>query len=194
MHTLLELLSFYKLQQHPEGGYYKESYRSNELISLATLPSRFMGERSFSTAIYFLLEAEQFSAFHRIKSDEMWHFYAGEPLNIYVIDPEGTLEKIRLGSNFVGGETYQAVVQAGCWFASMPANKNSYSFVGCTVAPGFDFDDFELAERDALVSAFPQHATLIRKPSANPGHLLNFLPILWKQFCHVTCGIKVHAF
>ena len=151
------------MQQHPEGGWFKESYRSDEVILKDHLPNRFGGERSFCTAIYFLLEGNQFSSFHRIKSDEMWHFYSGEALNVYVIDTEGKLEIIKIGSNIENGETFQAVVKAGCWFASKPAEQNSFSLVGCTVAPGFDFADFELAKADALVQEFPQHEEVIRK-------------------------------
>jgi uncharacterized protein len=157
------LISFYGLQPHPEGGYYKESYRSEEPIPGDSLPGRFDGDRSFSTAIYFLLNGDNFSAFHRIKSDELWHFYSGIALNIYVIDRDGELEVTRLGNNIGNGEVFQAVVPAGCWFASEPSGKNGFSFVGCTVAPGFDFRDFELANRSDLTTTFPQHASLINR-------------------------------
>jgi predicted cupin superfamily sugar epimerase len=157
------LISFYGLQPHPEGGYYKESYRAEEVIPGNNLPGRFDGDRSYATAIYFLLQENDFSAFHRINSDELWHFYSGIALNIYVIDPNGKPEVIRLGSNMENGEMFQAVVPAGCWFASEPAAKEGFSFVGCTVAPGFDFRDFELADRNDLTKAFPQHASLINR-------------------------------
>ena len=160
--TVQQLIQQYNLQPHPEGGWYKETYKSTEYISGNTLPERFDGSRSFSTAIYFLLPAEQFSAFHRIQSDELWHFYAGEPLNIYVIDGEGVLSIIKLGNNILDGETMQAVVFAGCWFASRPVNSSGYSFVGCTVSPGFDFADFELAQADNLMQLYPQHQALIQ--------------------------------
>jgi len=150
------------LLPHPEGGYYAETYRSSEKISKDALPERFTEDRTFSTGIYFLLEAKDFSAFHKIKSDEMWHFYAGEALDIFVIYPEtGNLEIIKLGSNPDHGETFQAVVPAGTWFGSRPAAGSSYSLVGCTVAPGFDFEDFEMAEREFLIKKFTQHDTLI---------------------------------
>ncbi|NIJ55986.1 cupin domain-containing protein [Dyadobacter arcticus] len=153
----------YNLQPHPEGGFYAETYRSSEGISQYGLPERFAGNRSFSTGIYFLLESTDFSAFHRIQSDEMWHFYAGDPLEVFVIDPEkGALEIIRLGADPENGETFQAVVPAGSWFASKPADGSTYSLVGCTVAPGFDFADFEMAEKEDLIRQFPDHETLIR--------------------------------
>ncbi|MGA0560466.1 cupin domain-containing protein [Larkinella sp. VNQ87] len=151
----------YRMQAHPEGGYFAETYRSPEMIPQQALPARFSGDRSFSTGIYFLLENHHFSALHRIQADEMWHFYAGGPLNVYVIDPSGKLEIIQLGNNPAAGEVFQTVVPAGCWFGSKPAADTVYSLVGCTVAPGFDFADFELAERGALVSQFPQHRDVI---------------------------------
>lgn len=152
----------YNLLPHREGGYYVETYRSKELVNASALPERFDGDRVFSTGIYFLLESKDFSAFHRIKSDEMWHFYAGEMLEIFVIDPDTErLETIRLGSNPENGEAFQAVVPAGSWFASRPGLESSYSLVGCTVAPGFDFEDFEMADRGVLSALFPQHASLI---------------------------------
>lgn len=151
------------MQLHPEGGWFKETYRSDEMILQGHLPNRFSDGRSFCTAIYFLLEGEQFSSFHRIKSDELWHFYAGETLHVYVIDERGELEIIKLGNDPEQGEVFQAVVKAGCWFASQPAKHQSFCFVGCTVAPGFDFADFELAKGEQLSKEYPQHKALIRK-------------------------------
>ena len=161
MITIEQLVDFYQLKPHPEGGFYKETYRSKESISQQSLPDRFVGERSFSTAIYFLLPAGHFSAFHRIKSDELWHFYAGEALHIYVIDEEGALTTINLGADILNGETMQAVVPAGCWFASRPVKSTGYCFVGCTVSPGFDFADFELARAEELTQIHPEHKELI---------------------------------
>jgi predicted cupin superfamily sugar epimerase len=154
----------YHLQAHPEGGYYAETYRSKELIGQQALPERFTGDRSFSTGIYFLLETHNFSALHRIQSDEMWHFYAGSALDIFVIDPETRkLEVIKLGNDPEKGETFQAVVPAGTWFGSRPASGSDYSLVGCTVAPGFDFQDFEMADRVTLQSQFPEFEELIQE-------------------------------
>ncbi len=153
----------FQMQLHPEGGWFKETYRSDEIILKEHLPNRFSDGRSFCTAIYFLLEGKQFSSFHRIKSDEMWHFYAGDALDVFVIDEEGKLEVIKIGSDLENGEKFQHVVKAGCWFASQPAKEHSFSLVGCTVAPGFDFEDFELAKANVLAKEFPQHKTIIRK-------------------------------
>ncbi len=149
------------MQPHPEGGYFAETYRSAESIPHSSLPARFAGDRSCSTAIYFLLESHHISRWHRIQSDEVWHFYAGGPLEVFVIHPASELTVIRLGNDPEQGEVFQAVVPAGCWFGSKPAAGTAYSLVGCTVAPGFDFADFELAERDALLADYPQHRQMI---------------------------------
>ncbi len=158
-----DYISYFSMLPHRVGGYYKETYRAPESIPQDALPQRFTGYRSFSTAIYFLLAQENFSRFHRIKSDECWHFYNGQTLYIHVIHPAGELETIRLGNDIKNGETFQYVVPEDCWFASEPAQGSSFSFVGCTVAPGFDFADFELAEPGKLVALYPQHEALIKR-------------------------------
>lgn len=158
-----ELVRHFNLQPHPEGGWYAQTYKSAELIPVAGLPLRFGGDRHFSTAIYFLLEKGNFSAFHRIKSDELWHFYAGGPLHIYYINEDGQMKTATLGNDIGEGHLFQFVVPAGCWFASEPAPGTEFSFVGCTVAPGFDFADFELAEAENLLRVYPQHSNLLAK-------------------------------
>ena len=158
-----QLIDHFGMIPHPEGGFYKETYRSSEEIHEECLPLRFDGERLFSTAIFYLLQGMDFSAFHRIKSDEIWHFYEGTALNIYVIDQQGNFELITLGKNINYGETYQAVVKAGNWFAAEPADPEGFCFVGCTVAPGFDFHDLEIAERESMIFEFPQHSAIIQK-------------------------------
>jgi uncharacterized protein len=160
--TSSALIRHFELQPHPEGGHYVSTYRSNESLHEECLPIRFPGERCFSSAILFLLDGHEFSAFHRLKSDELWHFYSGSALNIYVISPEGEFRLITLGSRFGHGEVFQAVVRAGHWFASRPADENGYSFSGCTVSPGFEFEDFEMAVADRMAEEFPQHVELIR--------------------------------
>lgn len=150
-----------QLQPHPEGGFYRETYRSKENIAHAALPSRFSDARSFSTAIFYLLEKGNRSLFHRIKSDECWHFYAGETLLIHVIENNGNYYHVKLGGNIAAGETLQFVVPATAWFAAEPAPSTSFSLTGCTVAPGFDFLDFEIADKKTLTSSFPKHADII---------------------------------
>lgn len=149
------------LLPHPEGGYYKETYRSSEQILVGGLPNRFEKERAFSTGIYYLLEKDDFSAFHRIKSDEMWHFYAGTTLLIHEINDLGEHKIHRLGSDLKNGDIFQLVIPHGSWFASEVEDKNSYAFVGCTVAPGFDFADFEIAKRSDLQMKFKNCSRII---------------------------------
>ena len=158
-----KFIQHYKLQPHPEGGWYCQTYKSDEQVPAGALPERFGASRSFSTAIYFLLEKGNFSAFHRIKSDECWHFYAGDVLHIYIIHQNGHLEIISLGNDPEKGQTFQYVVPANCWFASRPAPASEYCFVGCTVFPGFEFDDFELANANELSNAYPQHTAIIKE-------------------------------
>ncbi len=149
------------LEPHPEGGYYRETYQADLVLPKESLPPDFTGPRPASTAIYFLLEAQNFSAFHRLRSDELWHFYFGGTLLIQVIDADGRYFEIQLGSDPEDGDALQAVVKAGCWFASEVKDGKSFAVVGCTVAPGFDFEDFELAEREQLARSYPQHRQLI---------------------------------
>jgi uncharacterized protein len=151
-----------RLEPHPEGGHFRQTYKSDLTIAREALPG-FGGARAASTAIYFLLEGENFSTFHRLRSDEMWHFYSGSPLMVHVIDPGGDYFSILLGSNPETMQVFQAVVKAGCWFAAEVQNHKSWALVGCTVAPGFEFEDFELASREELVRQFPQHRKLIEK-------------------------------
>jgi len=151
------------LEPHPEGGFYRETYKADQVLPREALPAQFPGPRAASTAIYFLLEGKSFSAFHRLRSDELWHFYAGAPLLVHVISESGEHAKILLGSDPEAGETLQAVVKAGCWFASHVRDQKSFALVGCSVAPGFDFEDFELANRQELARLYPQHRRLIEE-------------------------------
>ena len=158
-------ISHLQLQPHPEGGFFKETYRAEETITEEALPERFSGKRNFCTSIYYLLRHGEHSLFHRIKSDECWHFYAGETLLIHIIEPAGKYYCIKLGSNIYVGETFQFVVPAMAWFAAEPAVESSYSLVGCTVAPGFDFADFEIADKTNLLGTFPQYKEVISRLS-----------------------------
>jgi len=152
-----------QLREHPEGGFFRESYRSRDLLNADQLPARYGGGRSASTAIYFLLTGGQFSAFHRLKSDEIWHFYEGSPLTVYIIDDEGTLSAMRLGRNLEQSESFQVSIPAGCWLAAAPDESTSCSLVGCTVSPGFEYADFELADRETLARAYPAHRAIIER-------------------------------
>jgi len=160
--TAQELITHLELKRHPEGGWFRETYRSEEAVPVQSLPERFNGSRVFSTAIYFLLEEGDISALHRIRSDEMWHYYAGSSLLIHTIFPDGRYQALHLGTDLKAGERYQAVVPAGCWFGAELTGKQ-FALAGCTVSPGFDFADFEMAERRRLSDVYPEHAELITR-------------------------------
>jgi predicted cupin superfamily sugar epimerase len=149
--ALIEQLT---LQPHPEGGYYRETFRAP--LSLPGLPH---GLRHASTAIYFLLPAGTFSAFHRVRSDEVWHHYDGDAVELHLIDPDGAHRVERLGRQFAAGERPQVIVPAGVWQAAVPRGER-HALCGCTVAPGFDFADFEMPPRSYLQRRFPQHRSL----------------------------------
>jgi len=163
-----ELIRRFDLKPHPEGGYFSETYRSAARV---LRDGETAATRAASTAIYYLLCDGAHSAWHRIRSDEVWHFYAGEPLHVHVLDENGggdggggTLVTHRLGNPLTHpGTVYQAVVPAGSWFAAECADPASFALVGCTVAPGFEFSEFELADADALKARHPAHAALIER-------------------------------
>jgi predicted cupin superfamily sugar epimerase len=159
--TAQTYIDAFQLQAHPEGGFFKETYRSDLMIVVTRADDGTVVHRSASTGIYFLLEEGNFSAFHRIKSDEMWHFYAGQALEVLELRANGELQCTRLGPDILQGEVHQHVVGANTWFASRVAAGGVFSLVGCSVAPGFDFADFCLADRDALLASFPQHGRII---------------------------------
>ena len=152
-----------KMQPHPEGGFFKETYRSEVIIQREHLPERFSGERNISTSIYYLLENKQCSKLHRIKSDEMWHFYDGSGLIIFVINEKGNLSENRLGLNHEEGESPQVLIKAGDWFGAKVNKPDSYCLTGCTVSPGFHFEDFEMGNRKDLLELFPKHKDIIRQ-------------------------------
>jgi len=149
------------LKPHPEGGWFKEIYRSDEIITASALPARYTQPRNFCTSIYFLLEHPDFSAFHKLRSDELWHFYAGSPLSVYRIDNNGEFKNDILLSGTEGLPFIS--IRRNTWFAAEVFTPGSYSLIGCTVAPGFDFSDFTLADRAELSKAFPQHSQLIER-------------------------------
>lgn len=144
--TAEEWIRCLNLTPHPEGGYYRESYRSSGLISESSLPTGMKGERCYGTAIYFLLRSGQVSRWHRIRSDELWFYHSGAPLEVIVLLNDGCEKKLLLGLDIAAGQHPQVMVPAGCWFGSrIAAGREDYSLVSCTVSPGFDFQDFQLA-------------------------------------------------
>lgn len=147
------------LQPHPEGGFYKEIYRSTEEIAKENLPPRYPGARAFATSIYYMLRGNDFSAFHRIQSDEIWSFIDGGAANIYSIGEDGQLKKEIIGTG--DGAVPQVVVPKQTWFAADLVDKKSFILLSCIVAPGFDFADFELADTNKLFEQFPLHSAVI---------------------------------
>jgi uncharacterized protein len=143
------------LEEHPEGGYFKETYRAKTLVNVQGREDM----RNIATAIYYMLADNQFSAFHRIRSDEIWHYYAGSSITLYAINDEGKFAKIRIGR----GEAHQTVMKAGTWFAASLNRKYSYCLLGCTLSPGFDHRDWELGERDKLAKLYPQYNNIIKR-------------------------------
>jgi hypothetical protein len=144
-----------QLQKHPEGGWFREVYRSAEMIPSGALPAGFSGDRNFSTSIYYLLEGDDFSAFHRIKSDELWHFYSGtSPLEIISIE-ERKIKKQILGDDPNQNQCFQVVVPKNTWFAARLIDNKGFALAGCTVSPGFHFDDFEMGN-EKLIEVYPE--------------------------------------
>jgi predicted cupin superfamily sugar epimerase len=156
--TANDVIRLLELAPHPEGGYFRETFRSSPLPF--ALPER--GMRAASTAIYFLLRRGDFSAFHRVRSDEVWHHYLGAPLELHLLEPSG-VTRVVLGSSLEDGERPQAVALAGVYQAARLAEgtDGDFTLVGCTVAPGFDFADFEMPTRDELVARFPEQRALV---------------------------------
>jgi len=151
------------LKKHPEGGHFREVYRSEEVIKMENLPARYSCVKNFSTSIYFLLDREEVSRFHKLQSDEIWHFYYGSSITIHIINEQGTYTAHKLGRNLGEGEELQFVIPKLSWFAAEVVNKSQFSLIGCTVAPGFDFTDFTLGGREQLLTQFPEHKILIER-------------------------------
>lgn len=158
------IIRAFKLNQHPEGGYYARTFQSDNTIKSSD-KSRYNNEtRPAGTAIYYLLNGKDFSAWHQLKSDEIWHFYKGSSAAIHVIDATGNLSTHILGDpTECQNASFQVIIPAGCWFAAEPLDKSSYCLVGCTVTPGFEFSDFKLADRNLFTAQYPQHTSIIHK-------------------------------
>jgi hypothetical protein len=163
MHTAEYWIERLELQEHPEGGYFRETHRSIESIAGDALPARYGAERRMSTAIYFLIKGDRPSRFHRLKSEEIWHFYAGSPVTVHIINAAGRLSHVRLGPDPERDEVFQGIIHAGYWFAAEVDDPAGFALVGCTVAPGFEFDDFEMADRAGLIAAYPEHRGVIER-------------------------------
>lgn len=141
-----------------EGGFYRETFRSSgRKIDAKTFGIKSDAQRTISTAIYYLIVPKSFSALHRLQSDEIFHFYGGDPVEMIQIDPDGNLRRLTLGPDIFRGQTPQIVVPRGTWQALRLINGGAWALMGTTVAPGFEFEDFELGNREKLIEQFPQH-------------------------------------
>lgn len=157
-----DIISTLQLNPHPEGGYYTRTFKSEHSVKSLD-GNRYNNEaRSAGSAIYYLLDGDNFSAWHCIHSDEIWHYYKGSAVNIHMIDAAGNFSTHLLGDpKTCAGAAFQVIIPAGVWFAAENADKSSYCLAGCTVSPGFEFTDFNLADKDRLIHLFPQHETII---------------------------------
>ncbi len=161
--TVQQLVDRLHMQPHPEGGFFVETYRAKKLIPHAALPDGFHGDRNSSTAIYYLLPSGAKSKLHRLATDEIFHFYLGDPMTVVQIAPNGRVTETVLGHDILGGQTLQHVIPQGDWFGGFCNPASRFSLVGCTVAPGFDFADFEMADREQMLREFPHaHAVIER--------------------------------
>ena len=156
---LIRLLKLEPLQ--PEGGFYRETYRSSDLLPEESLPPRYRGARSMGTAIYYVITPEHFSTLHRLQSDEVFHFYLGDPVEMLLIFADGNTETRILGQDLEKGQHLHACVPMQVWQGARLVEGGSFALLGTTVAPGFDPSDFELGDRGNLIQCFPHVAGLI---------------------------------
>jgi predicted cupin superfamily sugar epimerase len=162
MLTAKQVQDFLKLQPLPvEGGYFVESYHSKYTLAQPSLRPCYPSERALSTAIYYMLTPDTFSAMHRLKGDEVYHFYLGDPVEILTLKPDGAAEALLLGQDILAGMRVQHAVSGGTWQGSRLAPGGQYALMGTTMAPGFDAADYEPGNRDALTAQYPSYAPLI---------------------------------
>ena len=157
-----QIISLFNLKPHPEeGGWFAETYRSLETISEKALPIRYKGIRAFGTAIYYLLTPGAFSAIHRLQSDEIFHFYLGDPVEMLLMWPDGSGKVLILGSDILNGMQPQVVVPRGVWQGARLLKDGNFALLGTTVSPGFELVDYERSHRGELVKSYPQFQDLI---------------------------------
>lgn len=151
-----KIIELYKLEKHPEGGYFKETYRSNSCFNFENNHPTFKSNRNFSTQIIFLVHFENVSKLHKIKSDEIWHFYRGAPFRLYIFDNNLNLETITL-NNLDFENPFQYTVKSGYWFCGETTNINSYSLMGCSVSPGFEFEDLQFPDNETKLAILSKY-------------------------------------
>jgi predicted cupin superfamily sugar epimerase len=164
MLTAEALIAALDLKPHPvEGGYFRETYRSADQFPAGVLPPRYGSARSAGTAIYYLLTPQTYSALHRLPTDEVFHFYLGGPVRMLQLDPDGSGRTVILGSDVLAGQQPQLVVPRGVWQGSLLEPGGAFALLGATVAPGFDYADYEAGQREELLAQYPAFAELIRR-------------------------------
>jgi predicted cupin superfamily sugar epimerase len=164
MPTAEELIALLQLQPHPkEGGYFRETYRCDDHLAVGHLPRRYRSDHSASTAIYYLLTPTSISPLHRLATDEVFHFYLGSPVRMLQLGPGHVSREIVLGPDLIAGQHVQVLAPRGIWQGSILEPGGGFALLGCTVAPGFEYEDYEHGQRAELIKEFPQHAELIRR-------------------------------
>lgn len=164
---IIKLLGLKPLE--PEGGFFRETYRSKLGPPSESLPQAYAGRRSAGTAIYYLLTAQTYSAIHRLRSDEVYHFYLGDPVELFLFGQKGQVKRVLLGNNPRNGMRPQAAIPKGCWQGARLASGGRWALLGTTVFPGFDYRDFELGDRDKLLRLYPRHRRTIIELTRKPG-------------------------
>jgi predicted cupin superfamily sugar epimerase len=165
--TTEQIIDFFGMKPLPdEGGYYVETYRAAEKLAASVLPQRYAESRSISTAILYLLTPETFSVMHRLKSDEVFHFYLGAPVTMLLLGAEGTSQIVRLGRDILNGQKLQQLIPGGTWQGCCLKQGGKFALMGTTVAPGFELEDYEQADKKDLLEKYPQHKELILRLSS----------------------------
>ena len=154
------------LKEHPEGGYYREVYRSGEFVDGIHLKDKRKGNRNLATSIYFLLKSSEKSLLHRLKSDETWYYHFGSPIHLYCFDAHANLTEVVLGPDLEKHECLQFTISEGTIFGGLVHGQNNYCLTGCMVSPGFSFDDFQLLSREYMLDKYPRHRETILKLTA----------------------------
>lgn len=162
--TAQEIIDLFELEPlQEEGGFFRSSYRSADILPGTTLPKRYGGPRHLGSAIYYLLTPECCSRMHRLATDEIFHFYLGDPISLLLLFPNGTSDIITLGRDINNGQSVQVLVPRGCWQGAFLNEGGSYALMGTTMCPGFEYDDYETGDRRTLIAQYPKHKALIEK-------------------------------
>jgi uncharacterized protein len=158
MVTVEQIVSLLNLEQHPmEGGYFVETYRSDIQIARESLPLYYQGPRALATAIYYLLTPASFSVLHRLRTDEIFHHYVGDPVDMLQLWPDGSGRIITLGHDLLRGMRPQAIVPKGIWQGARLSPGGKFALLGTTMSPGFDYTDYETGDRDTLITSYPEY-------------------------------------